>query len=526
MASPDKLSSHCVTDAKNVEKRLLSGTFWGAVSFVVQLTQALLFVPILLKYWGKDDYGLWISVNALYSLCRTFDAGHQSFVGNEFCKFYTTDRARLRQILASSIYMGLMIGALQVLFSIALVSMGYFGPALGISDSSVDLGLQLAFIFMVLSWVVYGSVAGILVKLFAPAGLYSRAVVWGIVLQILQTVTILAVAIIGRGIVLALVVSSIIQLAQSYLLMYDEYHIFKGLYPFWIGADFSVGFKNFRRSLTITVVGFFAQLQSSGIVLAVSSVLGAAAAPLITTLRTIANMFWQATGFITQPLVPELIRYHAQDDKRKIVETICTFWMVSGMTINMGILITLPVVETIYMKWTRHLLTFDLDVYLLLVFAVALKNFGAPMATYLVGINNLGYQRVSTGIQTVVTFAVIGALIWRLGMEAVGWALVAGELTGSVMAPLMYAVCELNIKGNRLFIKHAILATGMIAVMGIVFMMIGSGILSPIHGTILGCSALILIGTQQWRCLSLDVRQRLSLSFQAYPLFAGKRSCK
>lgn len=496
--------------SKQIERRLFSGTLWGAISFLTQMVQTILFVPLLLKYWGSNSYGLWIAMNALYNIMKTFDAGHQSYIGNELCKLYTADQIELRQTLSSSILMALFIGALQIVISVAIIAFGFFGDAIGIEVSpDHSLRVKFVFVFLVCTWVMYGSIGGILVKLYAPAGLYSRGILWGIAIQITQTLSVLAVVIYGGGVVAALIAGATTQMIVSFVVILDIRNKFKHLYPFWRYGILALGFKNFVRSITLTCVGFLTQLQNSGITLAVTSALGTSMAPVITTFRTIANMFTQATGFITQPLMPELVRYHAQKDQHKITETICTFWLVSGLLINIGLLITLPVIELVYLKWTRHILVFDMPVYLLLAFAVAIKNFGTPMSAYLIGINNLRFQSVATAIQTTAMFVVIATFIGHFGLLAVGWALVLGELFASVVVPIVHVTKELAIKNNGVFIEQTILAAGAVVVTGGFFVLIGAGIVSPFTGSFVGVAVVTFIGLLQWHRLSFEVRRRL-----------------
>ena len=69
-----------------IESRVLGGSAASAVSFAMYFAQNVLLVPLLLHYWGPDRYGSWLSLFALYALLQSIDIGHQSYMGNEFCK--------------------------------------------------------------------------------------------------------------------------------------------------------------------------------------------------------------------------------------------------------------------------------------------------------------------------------------------------------------------------------------------------------------------------------------------------------
>jgi len=495
-----------------IEKRLLSGTTLGIISFFILFVQTVIFVPVFLKSWGKDNFGLWLSINALYSILKTFDNGHQSYVGNELCKLFFLDKNKLKIVLASSIQTALLLGCLEMIISISIVMCGLFGWALGVKNVTTDqFDIKFGFVFLVATWFFSGSVGGILVRMYAPVGLYSRAVLWGMAMQIAQTFGVLITVKIGGGIAMALIVSGVVPAIAIFFIVYDLRKHFYDIYPFWQGGNLKTGLINLRNSLTLTMIGFLLQLQNSGIILAVSSVLGTSVAPILTTLRTLSNMFIQATTLLTQPLFPEMVRYYIQKDHYKLKETIHTSWLVSGLLINIGLLITLPFVEFVYLKWTRNLIAFNLSLYLLLALSVSLKNFGAPLTTYLAGINNLKAQTTASAMQTAIIFGVVFLYISKYSLLAIGMAIVVGELIGSVLIPIVFTAKELKKIGGTLSVPQIILTMGGVMFVGVVFLGISLKLLSSITGSVIGVTSLVIICVLQWKNLSYDVRNRLRL---------------
>jgi O-antigen/teichoic acid export membrane protein len=104
----------------NVERRTLNAILVGTLSFITNFAQNVLLVPIVLRYWNAETYGLWLGILALYGLIQTIDTGHQNYVGNEICKLYSTNDSALKQVLASSIWMAILLGISQFFIVLGL----------------------------------------------------------------------------------------------------------------------------------------------------------------------------------------------------------------------------------------------------------------------------------------------------------------------------------------------------------------------------------------------------------------------
>src|SRR5580704_12651281 len=72
--------------AAGVEKRAMSGIAAGTANFLSIAAQNLLIVPVFLSFWGKERYGIWLSLAAAQAILQTINNAHQGYVGNELNK--------------------------------------------------------------------------------------------------------------------------------------------------------------------------------------------------------------------------------------------------------------------------------------------------------------------------------------------------------------------------------------------------------------------------------------------------------
>lgn len=490
-----------------IERRFLHGSVVGAISFLAVLAQSVALVPVLLKHWGPERYGLWVTLAALCTLFQAIDVGHQTYVGNEFSKLRPIEPAGLKTTFASSLRLALFLGGVQLFLATVAESVGLLDSLLGEDSANDRIGLCL--LILVGTWFCSGSVGGILARLYTPHGLYARTMWWGIAMRVLQTVGIALGAVSGGGILRACIVSSAAVLVVNGLQFLDSHRIFKDLRPFWSGGNWHTAFLNGARSLILTGVTVLQQLQNSGLVLAISSLLGTAMVPVLTTVRTMSNAFSQAAMVVTYPLIPDMVRYHITAQPKKLAGVLAGCWWSNGLLVNFGLVATLPLVEPVYLKWTRGQIPFSWTLYLLIALSVSLKNIGTPLQAYLHGINDLRAQGVSTFVQSVIMIGGSVAFAARFGLLAAGAAIAIGELVGSVLIPALSTAGHFRRFGGRIPATQMGLALTSVAVVMFVFLGLGSGLFTPAGALSVGVGLLAATHFAEWRALPLEVRARI-----------------
>lgn len=494
---------------RSVEYRAFKATLVNGLSFLITFLQTIILVPILLKFWGKEQYGIWLSISALYSLLQTFNTSHQTYIGNEICKTYNVNIPIFKRTLASAIWIDTLLTLIPFLFLIGTAYFNFLSPILGLNQFLIEkYRLNIGISIIAITWFLCSCLTGITGRIYAAAGLLSRSLWWGIWVRLGQVLAVIATAAMGGDILNACIYSSMMVVILSLLLFKDIYEWFTSLYPFWDGGDWKTGLFNFRNSIVLTGASILLQVKNSVLILQIAAVLGTGTLPVFTTIQTLGNTFVQATNIVVQPLMPEMIRYHVQGEKDKLIGIITASWWISGILINFGLIITLPFIEKAYIVWTRGIVEFDWLLYLLIALSISIKNFGTPLTYYLSGINHLRAQFIIAISQTSIVISSVILLLSPYGLVSVGITIVVAELVSSVILPVAIASTEMKLMGGNFPRKNALLSLSSVCVLGLTFASIVFRLTSPAIATFAGSVVLTYIYLLQWFNLPQEVQKR------------------
>lgn len=494
----------------SVERRALSGIVAGGANFIVTFGLVFIQVPILLRYWGAELYGVWNAIFAFYSLLITFDAGFQSYVGSIFLQTFHGNPQRLKRELGSGLRVAILLGCLQMVVAAAVVLFRLAKPMIGADPRAISGSeLTISLVALILQWIVSGSVCGILVKIFSAGGHYTRATVWGIGNRILFSAALCSGAAISHRIWPAAVAVSATVTVYSFVQAWDLRRLFPELFPWWSAGSWNLGWRSLRESVVLTISGIVQQFSTNGLVLVVTHLLNSVAVALLSTLRTVANSAVQATLIVAQPILPDLIKYHAAGDGSKVCDTLASLWFVSGLVINLGLAVAIVVAPPFYEHWTRGRLAFDAALFAYLAIGVQVRNIASPFLQYLLGLNELRAQLRIALWQTGVTLALSALLMGEWGIKAAGIGILAGEVVSLGIAQQAAAGVLRRLSANfswrMLRFAYAGLALNSAAYIG--------ATLLPSHRLGMAAAAFAgasLLGTANWRALPSRVRLRIT----------------
>ena len=203
-----------------------------------------------------------------------------------------------------------------------------------------------------------------------------------------------------------------------------------------------------------------------------------------------------------------MVRFHVKREYSKIRAVFAANWLIGGASIQLAIVLALPVLAPAYVLWTRHSLPFDRGLFALLAMAVAVRIFGSPLQTYLSSTNNLRAVSVVNAAQTavVLTTAILGVHLF--GVRGAGIAVLAGEVVASGALPLIFVSLELEPEWRKLVLRDAALAATPLAITSVALVGYARAaqlsIVCPIAAL-----ALLPLAWTQWRRLPEEVQQRL-----------------
>jgi len=494
----------------SAENRAVKIAAVNGLSSILTIAVQLITVPICLKYWGKDTYGLWLALLSAVAILQTTGIGFVNYVGNKINLLYHQDQTSLQVTLASSLVGLFFLAGVQLILAIAVIGFDVLPVLFGTAESDLDpLNANLSFFLLVVSWVLGRFHIGIIHRLLIPAGLMYEAAWWALGSQL----SLFSVVIISAFFQLALLQTSALYGLIQFLfaVVSASYIRFKlpDYYPWWIGFNFAHGLHDLLRSVPLSVSGIIQQGTSSGLIVLISAVAGAAAVPVFTTVRTLTNLWTNVTNVLTTPFLPDVVRFQAKGEGRKLIALHQAHLVIVGAVVNLSILLAYPLIEIFYEYWTSNAVVLDRVLLCTLLASVSLINLGAMMNTFLTGINHQKSIVATTISRSSVSLAFGGLMLTYFGVGGLGLGILAGELAATVF--LIYFFNQTvrlhpDIKFNWRVLGPALLSVTSVQVY------FGIEVIATNTKTIMYPLALIfvLIGTLSgWSHLDLEIRTRM-----------------
>jgi O-antigen/teichoic acid export membrane protein len=490
---------------KSIEQRALESTVAGVILFALTFIQSIVFVPLFLRYWGSETYGVWLTMYSFIFLMRTFDAGHQAYVGNEFNKFFHTDKKYAQKVLGSSVRIALSLGLLELIIYFIILTLNQHRNWVGIDPAQHQVipGI-ISFLVM---WMLVGSVGGILVRIILPLGAYAQSLYLTIVIKLLESICIVLALVFQLSITVLSISISISWFVYASFLLYYIKNLMPDFYPWWKNGSWKLGFSNLIKSSALTANNFVEQFNTSGTLIAISNFVGVAKVPVFSTVRTIANVFTQASTIILNPLVPDLIKFYSTKEYDKIKDIIVTNWFIGTIFINLPLMVLTPFMPTLFNWWTNGEIEFNMGLYLTLSFSVALINYGKIFVLLITCLNELWAISVITITRFVVLIALAIFILRWYGLTQIGWAFIAAEMLASVLIPIFFSLKLEGLKNLVISSREFILPSLSIIILGFSFLS------SYNNGTLIVSLFLfvvmIYLAKRQWLFISKSVRERL-----------------
>lgn len=493
-----------------IEHRAAKVSLVTGLSTIMSIGFQLVAVPVCLKYWGQETYGSWLALFAAFMLLRSLDAGYVTYVGNKLNQLYHHDAQALHAHLASAVAGIALIGSLQLTLAVGAVMSDRLASMLGIPDGSTSGPLDsTGLLVLVASWVLTGSYLGIVHRLLIPAGLMYQAAWWSMGFQVSQFGAIMVAALLQLDM---LQTSILFAMTQLVLYLASAIYIRQRLpvyYPWWRGGRPRTGLKDLGHSMLLTASNLIQQGATNGVVLLVSALAGPSAVPVFTTVRTLTNLWTNVTNVLTTPLLPDAVRFHAKGEAHKLMTMNEAHWVLVGSAVNGGVLLSYPLLSTLYGYWTGHALVLDKTLLCLLLGSVVVTNLGALMTVHLNGINSL---RILLGTAVVRGALALGGGVLgysQLGLASFGLGILAGEIAALLMTGRFFVKNELVPKGIR--VSAAAFAPAILSA-GLVLLFLGGegfGLVSAKWSWPVALAGLAAASLWGWKGLDLSVKARL-----------------
>lgn len=499
------------TSRGGIEYRVAKISLVTGFSACLSVGFQLVSVPVCLKNWGGEAYGRWLALYAAFLLVRSLDSGFVSYVGNKINYLYHQSQDELRDHLGSSISGIAAIGALQLSIGVAACFSNGIFALLGVSPaSSADWRSGMAFLVLTATWVLSGSFLGVVHRLLIPTGLMGQAAWWSMGFQASQFAGIMLAAtlhfdLLETGLLFAFSQLSVYIASAVYIR-----RKLPAFYPWWRGCKPRTGLRDLGHSTLLTASNFIQQGTTNGAVILVSALSSPAIVPAFTTVRTLANLWTNATNVLTTPLLPDVIRYRAKGEGWKLATISEVYWVLVGSAVNFGILLTYPFIQPVYSYWTAHAVELDKSLLCTLLAGVVLGNVGGLITMYLNGINRLNVVLAASGIRGVVTLVVGRALFFHFGLAGLGTAIFGGELLSLLVLSHYFFRREVKSQGVELSVRSTVPI--LISTASVLVYLMSEGISFSLASYIypVALMAVVTAALFGWGGLDRELRTRLS----------------
>lgn len=496
-----------------IEERAAKNTFAGIVAFIITFLQSILIVPLILSNWGTIKYGHWISLFAGFTLLQTLDLGHQNYIGNEINILHHKSKVELHTVLSSSLLIAWLIGFSEVLITLFIIFSGNLSHFLGLTNAEFELSYAL--VVLVIMWFIFGSVSGILIRLLVPIGKFYELQWIAIIIKLFQFVALLAVVLMNGSILTAALTYSLVQSILTIFTLIYLKNVVPEYYPWWKKGNFKVGLNNFFKSLVLTINSIVQQLSINGLILFVSNFYQVVQVPVFTTIRTLTNTAGTVTSIIISSVNPDIVKYYSKGEDRKIFLALTTNLFISGLIVNIALVLSLFFIEPLYKIWTGGKLSFNKSLFLFLASGISFANFGIGMVTYFFGVNKLRQFTLINLSRGFTLFFIAFLLTFKFQLSTVGFSVACSEIIASVIFPLYLMNKEYETfldRDNVLFLLLAIIPPILIFCLAILTFFNQLSIL------VIAIVLLIIVWIYyyNWQIIDIEIKNRLTEILNKY----------
>ena len=404
---------------------------------------SLLLIPLLIRYWDVATYGSWIAIYALFNILQVIEFGHNTYIGNTFNSLVNTNKAKAREILGSAFKVNILTGTIQMIFIWVIYKLGAFGffikSDLPESDIAVILSLLLLYRLLI------GSYRGLLIKILNPFGYIYKSYQISLVERFIEFVILTSAAFSGISLIdLALLWFIIKSMYSIGILIYIK-KLLPEYFPWWRYGSFKTGLKNLWQSVAYMISTFMNRIVSDGVLLIVSPLMGTEFLPVFVATRSIVNFRVKVGDIFLSPLGPELINHHANRFYDKLMRIVSYYWSITGTILVFGFAFSIFLIEPVFEIWTGGKLRFRPVLFYGLVVAAVLRNYGAILYVFLMGINKSKIVLITTFLRSATL--VLGIyLLYPFGFKGLVISFIASEvITSIIYLPASY-IKEMNYK--------------------------------------------------------------------------------
>ena len=404
--------------------------------FILGFIQSLLILPLILKFWGSNNFGLWVLFMAALGLFRTLDNGHQTFIANLVGQSIVRGPHLVKNILSSAVVAASFLVIVQGVFFVIL---SYFGIDKVLLGFDLIHNIDNISLLVIILWIYLSSIGGLTTKFYPFVGLYSRAQVFGLLQKILEIGLILLLVMNDFSVTQAIFYYSLVMMFFSIITILDSSLKFPLYVISFKSVNVLFGFKNLRKSLTLTLNNFMDQFISNLLNSIVVNLFNLATFSFYSTVRTMGNVSSQLAVLSIQPFQQEVLKFQMERKKLQASFFVYNYLLFIDVVILLPFVTLFSKIEKLYNFWTSSTFFYNERFVLALFVSLVFFSYGRFIVIQLalVNANNTLLKTTLVRLISSIFFAGILGYVFQ-SVVAFAWGCALGELIGSLVYPFFH----------------------------------------------------------------------------------------
>jgi O-antigen/teichoic acid export membrane protein len=415
--------------------RLASGSLASWMRIGITFCTQIFLLPVYLSYWDRKTYGVWLAIQAAISLTTLPDTAYSNYLGYEFLKIGGSDRDRISVLFSASVPISLAIGTIELITVFLLVTFGAQDWLFGM-NSAVDSQLMkdagIVLLIQSTIWPIFGSVGATAGRLLPPLGYFPRMAWWGVVTTIATSLIPAIAVILGaglRGAGIALGLATVLYCVPLYA---DIYRIAKREGLAFVRPNWAMGLRNLWDSAALLGKTLLEMTRQQGIRVILSPLVGVSAMAAFATMRTGANCVLQGLNTITNPLLPEMMRFLVARDQARSEASFSVVWLVLTTCMAPAVIVLQWGAPHLFALWTRGKIAFDPLLFATLSDGILIYALSQPAMAVVQGNNLLRAQLVISALAGGTVILVLLVMVPAFSILGAGIALLLAEIVSVV----------------------------------------------------------------------------------------------
>lgn len=389
---------------------LKKGTLWTLIFFLVSLAKTLLLTPMMLRYWGAANFGLWAIVLSLRAILLFLSDGFLRYVVNRYNLLFHQRSFKASLLLRSGMIFNLMFSVLLCLvFGLVLFSVPSFRILLFGATSIPYFAWAL--------WAyIFAAVVQNAQRMYA-ATQEARGLVWVNVL--VEVLLLLAELFLlsfllysGSGFAQVLFVDAL--LIAFVALVYLRCMMQRYPMPLLSWRKSMVqGYSYFKKAIQLFAGNFFEKLTSDGLVLLLSIFrFDKTSIALFATVRTIVNTPLLAHNLLLNTYTPQLQKDFATRHQSGLNALFRLVRLRIGPVLLLGILCCVPLYEPVFLFWTKGKIPYQHSFMMMMMVVAVFQLYAVSFTFVFKGLNILPQM---LGLMLLKTVLMLLCFYWSQG---------------------------------------------------------------------------------------------------------------